>query len=94
MPPIKKVPFAWTSTPEERAAGFIETVIFSPQRVNTESESILAVVRIIDDRLMAVKQALPSGGVTYAIMNRDTVRPVRDGVSSLSELRRRYPAQN
>ena len=91
---IEKPPFAPGSTPEERSAGFIDSMMPNKPRPFGEPENIRAVVRVIDDRLMAVKLVSPAGNISYAIYDRDTMRPVRDGADSLTELLHRYPTQN
>ena len=92
--PATKRLFACAATPEERAAGFVETTVRDPHPPTTGPTKILAVVRFIDDKMMAVKLVSPRGAIRYAIMDRETVRPVRDTVATLDEMASRYPVQN
>jgi hypothetical protein len=83
---ITRAPFAATSTSEERGAGFVH--------VDLPGLMIHAVVRYVDDRLMAIKVEPSSGTTSYALVDRDSLQAVHAAVATLAELVRRYPAVN
>ncbi len=95
--PGEKEPFASTATPEERAAGFVETSHPTPRpRYLGEADEIRIVTRPIDDKIVSVKLRAPDGGIEYVAMDAKTLRPVfgHTPTSSLAELVRRYPQCN
>jgi hypothetical protein len=49
---------------------------------------------MIDDNLMVVKAFSPEKDVLYEILDRETMRPVRQPIRSLDELQRLFPTQN
>lgn len=79
------LPFAATITPQERRAGFVAIPISIPP--------FHAVVATIDNRRLAVKVATAANAISYAIVDRDNLKPL-DAVATLAELRAKYPPVN
>lgn len=85
VPAIAPLPYASTITPQERRAGFVVVQISLPP--------YHAIVLCVDNQRMAVKVTSPTGGVSYAIVDRDSLKPL-DACVTLGELLTKYPAIN
>lgn len=79
------LPFAATITPQERRAGFVVVPIdVAPWH---------AVVCCVDNQRMAIKVTSATGAISYAICDRDSLKPL-DACMTLGELLTKYPAIN
>lgn len=85
VPATAPLPYAAMITPQERRAGFVAIQISIPP--------FHAVVATIDNRRMAVKVATAADAISYAIVDRDSLKPL-DAVATLAELRTKYPPVN